>query len=112
MRCILVDDARRRRGRKRGGGVSPARLTIDPEGQRERDPDEVLAVHEALERLAGVDERKAKLVEYRYFAGLSIDETANALELSPRAVDAQWQFARAWLHKQLAGLRGETDTDA
>ena len=101
MRQILVDDARRRKRDKRGGGAVPVSLKYDPVGE-DRDPDEVVAVHEALERLAQIDPRKAEVVKYRYFAGLTGDETASLLEVSARTVDTDWQFAKAWLHRELA----------
>jgi RNA polymerase sigma factor (sigma-70 family) len=62
-----------------------------------------LAVNEALERLERFDARKAEVVMLRYFAGMTIDETADALGVSPRTVDGDWRFARAWLHRALCG---------
>ena len=71
-----------------------------------QDPAEVLAVHEALERLEVMHPEKARVVSLRYFAGLSIDETAAALGVSSRKVDKDWSFARAWLHRELS--KGDT----
>jgi RNA polymerase sigma factor (TIGR02999 family) len=105
MRQILVDDARRRLRLKRNEGHRPVSLQHDPlDG--DRDPGDVLGIHEALERLSGVDPRKAQVVEYRYFAGLTGDQTAEALGVSPRTVDSEWEFARAWLHRELR--KGDT----
>jgi len=102
MRRVLVDHARQRLAEKRGGGSR--KLTIDwveMEAGGEK-LTEVLSVHEALERLDGIDPRLAKIVEMRYFAGMDVDETAAALGISPRTVDREWSMARAWLSTQLA----------
>jgi RNA polymerase sigma factor (TIGR02999 family) len=107
MRQIRVDDARRRKRLKRGGGDKPVPLNFEPSTDGD-DPAEVLAIHELLERLAEVDARKAMIVEYRFFAGMSIDETAEIMEISPRTVDSEWQFAKAWLHRELS--RGNIST--
>lgn len=106
MRRILVDHARRRRARKRGDGVRP--LTLDdadaaPGTSPEREPVDVLVLNEALERLAELDDRQARIVELRYFAGLNIDDTAEALRISPATVKRDWAVARAWLRRELAG---------
>ena len=102
MRCIRIDDARRRKRLKRGGGEAANSLEHDPP-VFDDDPDLVLAVDEALERLRAIDPRRVEVVELRYFAGLSVDETAAAMGVSPRTVDSHWRFARAWLHQQLGG---------
>lgn len=101
MRQFLVDDARRRGRQKRGGGrvsgaFGEAAATLDV------DPADVLALDEALAKLRAHDARKAEIVQLRYFAGLTIDETAEVLGLSPRQVDNEWRFAKAWLHRVLA----------
>ena len=75
-------------------------------GVFEQNHDEVLALHEALERLKQRDPRKAELVTLRYFAGLTIDECAAAMEVSPRSIDNEWRFARAWLARELT--KGDT----
>jgi RNA polymerase sigma factor (TIGR02999 family) len=102
MRRVLVDHARQRLADKRGGGQR--KLSIDwVELQAGGEKlNEVLSVHEALERLDGIDSRLAKIVELRYFAGMDVDETAVALGISPRTVDREWSMARAWLSTQLA----------
>ena len=105
MREIRVDDARRRRRLKRGGGKVPSPLKEEP-AVFEREPSEVLAIHEALDRLAGEHERRAEVVKMRYFAGISIDECASALGVSPRTVDSDWRLAKAWLHRELS--KGDT----
>ena len=108
MRQILVERARRRRAAKRGG--DPIRVTFNEEGpaavgagfSRPTDID-VLALDEALTRLAAIDPTQAKLVELRYFGGLTIEETAEALHSSPATVKREWAMARAWLKKELDG---------
>ena len=103
MRRILVESARRKQTLKRGAGGE--RLTFDPEqfAAPER-PEDLLALDEALDQLARSEPRVAELVKLRYFAGLSIPESADALGISPRTADAWWAFARSWL---LAKVRGE-----
>lgn len=101
MRRILVDDARKRGRLKRGAGQAPGPLLDEVPGPEE-DPVKLLAISEALEKLEQVDPPRAEIVMLRYFAGLSIDETAAALGVSPRTVDTGWRFARAWLHRELA----------
>ncbi len=101
MRRILVDAARRRGAAKRGGSLP--RLEVDPsligvDGQTEL----VLAVDQALGRLAGVEPRLERVVECRYFAGMSEEETAEALAVSLRTVQRDWMRARAWLQRELA----------
>jgi len=115
MRRIRVDDARKRARLKRGGGRHPVGLDHGGSGVRKagpaaalgRDDDDnaldLLALDEALDRLEALDARKAQVVMLRYFAGLSIDETAAALGIAPRTVDSDWRFARAWLHRALSG---------
>jgi len=100
MRQFLVDDARKRGRLKRGGGRRP-RLLREASAAVDCDPAEVLALDEALAMLRAYDARKADIVELRYFAGLSIDEVAEVLEISPRLVDQEWRFAKAWLHRRL-----------
>jgi len=112
MRQILVDRARGRGRTKRGGAENanrglgcggaaaeraavPAEITID----------ELLALDEALVQLEALDERKARVVELRFFAGMSVDQVAEAMELSPTTVKGDWRFARAWLGARLAGER-------
>ena len=106
MRQILVQRARARRAAKRGG--DPARITIDeqllPAATRGA-PDEIdlVALDEALDRLAALNERQAKIVELRYFGGLGVEEAAEALGISPATVKRDWTLARAWLKRELSG---------
>jgi len=101
MRQVLVNAARERMADKRGGGQ--LHVTLD-----ERDhsapvePEGLLALHDALDRLERINERQARIIECRFFAGLSIDETASALGISDRTVRRDWRFARAWLGMELA----------
>jgi RNA polymerase sigma factor (TIGR02999 family) len=102
MRRILVDHALSRRTAKRGGGRQRVPLEesmLVAAGQEE----EVLALHEALSALERLEPRLARVVECRYFAGLSIEETAEALDVSPATVKRDWSVARAWLNRELAG---------
>jgi len=102
MREILIEHARARSARKRGGGA--VRITLDDLVAPVPSPSiDVLALDEALQRLARLDERHARVVELRYFGGLSVEETAVALELSPATVKRAWTVARAWLFRELAG---------
>jgi RNA polymerase sigma-70 factor (ECF subfamily) len=101
MRRILVDHARSRQTAKRGGGARPVSFDDALLVSDERSA-EVVAVHEALERLAAFDSRKAQLVELRFFGGLSIDETAKVLGVSPGTVMRDWTLAKAWLHKEIS----------
>lgn len=99
MRRILVDHARRRSARKRDGGRA---VTLDDAlGATADPPDEILAVDDALHRLAALDPRQARLVELRYYAGLTIEETARVLEVSPATVKREWLSAKAWLQREL-----------
>jgi RNA polymerase sigma factor (TIGR02999 family) len=102
MRRILVDDARRRTRLKRGGQERPAELDQEPASLvDEGDVEQVLALDALLERLSALDERAARIVEYRIFAGLTLEETAAALEVSVKTVQRTWSTARAWLRKEL-----------
>jgi len=102
MRRILVDHARRRAAFKRGGAtVGAGEQPMELSGNTIRIED-ILAVNEALGRLAHFDARQARIVEMRYFGGMTVDETAEALGVSPRTVLSEWSVARAWLHAELA----------
>jgi RNA polymerase sigma factor (TIGR02999 family) len=102
MRHLLVDRARRKHSRKRGG--DRARVPFDEANYAAaEDAEEVLAIHEALAGLAAADAQAAELVKLRYFAGLSIPEAAEALNLSPRSADRLWAYARAWLRRAIGG---------
>jgi RNA polymerase sigma factor (TIGR02999 family) len=100
MRSVLVDHARRRSADKRGGGVRPRQLDAQSASVPEQ-TDTVLAVHEAIERLAQVDAQLAELVELRCFAGLPLVEAAAALSISPTTAKRSWRLARAFLEREL-----------
>ncbi len=104
MRRILIDHARSRKAVKRGG--TQAKVAFDEavhwEAAEEGAPD-LLALDEALEKLAALDERQSKVVELRYFGGLSIEEVAEALHTSPATVKRDWTLAKAWLQRELTG---------
>jgi len=100
MRHILVDAARARRAHKRGGGAFKVSLDQALDVSQESD-ESLLALDEALEALAQLAPRQARVVELRYFGGMSEEETAEAMKTSPRTVSRDWQFARAWLMRQL-----------
>jgi RNA polymerase sigma factor (TIGR02999 family) len=100
MRRIRVDDARRRNRLKRGGGKQRESLGDGPVFFAD-DPAEVLAVDEVLAKLEQLDHVTAEVVKLRYFAGLTVDETAEALNLGARTVDKKWRMARAWLYRAL-----------
>lgn len=101
MRRILVESARRKKSEKRGGGLERQVFELQQLEAR-RPPDEVLALHEALDLLAETAPTKAELVKLRYFVGLTIPEVAEILDISPSNIDRQWAYARAWLHQHLA----------
>lgn len=106
MRRILIDDARRRRRPKHGGDRASVELHPDiaAEPQRNVEPgrfDDVLAIDEALSKFTTIDPAKARLVKLRYFGGLSLEETASALEISLATAKRHWAFARAWLFEEL-----------
>jgi RNA polymerase sigma-70 factor (ECF subfamily) len=102
MRHILVDYARERRRLKRGGAAVhipvDAAVVLSPE-----QVEEIVAVDLALERLARTDERKSRVLEMRFFGGLSVEETAEVLGVAPNTVIRDWNFARAWLRRELSG---------
>jgi RNA polymerase sigma-70 factor (ECF subfamily) len=100
MRRILVDFARARNAAKRGGGAIRVSLDEAAAASEQRAAD-LVALDEALERLARIDERRSRVTEYRYFAGLSVEETATVLGVSPDTVVRDWRLARAWLRREL-----------
>jgi RNA polymerase sigma factor (TIGR02999 family) len=104
-RRVLVDHARQRLAQKRGGGAVAVTLNEHLALTEDR-TDEILAVNRALERLATVDERLCRLVEYRYFGGLSEEETAEVLGLSTRTVRRDWAKAKGWLYEELRSSGG------
>ena len=101
MRRILVDHARSRNYQKRGGGA--ANVTLDEAliASEERGPD-LVALDDALEDLARVDARKSQVVELRFFGGLSVEETAHALKISPETVTRDWRLAKVWLLREIS----------
>jgi RNA polymerase sigma factor (TIGR02999 family) len=103
MRQILVDQARRRNALKRGGGL---RIVGQDDVVKGIDPPaiDVLALNEALTELAALDERLGRVVEVKFFGGLTIEETAEALGVSPATAERDWTVARAWLYQRLASL--------
>jgi RNA polymerase sigma factor (TIGR02999 family) len=105
MRRILVERARHRRRHKHGGGRARAELAEDIAAapQPEADGTDLIALDDALRKLEALDPRKAQVVSLRYFAALTVEETAAALDLSPATVKNDWAFARAWLHRELSG---------
>ena len=105
MRRILVESARRKLREKRGGGVEHVDVDEIEIAAPMPNNDELLAVHEALDRLAVLDARKAELVKLRYFAGLSFEETAEVLGISVPTAHRDWAYARAWLHQEISGAR-------
>jgi RNA polymerase sigma-70 factor, ECF subfamily len=101
MRRVLVDIARRRRAERRGG-PAVVRVPLDGIDVPGREPAaDLLAVDAVLDKLSARDPRKAQVVEARFFGGLSVEETAEALGVSPRTVQTDWAFARAWLYREL-----------
>jgi RNA polymerase sigma factor (TIGR02999 family) len=102
MRRIMVDHARERHSLKRGGGA--LKVTLDEAALvTETRSEELLALDEALERLAAQDPRKSQITELRYFGGLTVEETAEFLKLSQRTVEREWNMAKAWLYRALSG---------
>jgi RNA polymerase sigma-70 factor (ECF subfamily) len=100
MRRILVDYARRHHASKRGGDLYKLSLDEALVTSEEKGAD-LLALDEALERLAAIDPRQSRVVELRVFAGLTLEETAQALNISPSTVRREWSMAKAWLHRQI-----------
>jgi RNA polymerase sigma factor (TIGR02999 family) len=104
MRRVLVDHARSRASRKRGGGA--VRVSFDEAlGVSEERGADLVALDDALEALAAVDPRKSQVVELRFFGGLSLDEAAESLHVSPETVARDWRLAKVWLLRELGGGR-------
>ena len=102
MRRILVDHARNKKRAKRGGSdvrVSFSEATLKAKGQ---DVD-IVALDEALERLTEIDEQQSRIVELRFFSGLTVEESAEVLSISPATVKRDWSMAKAWLHREITG---------
>jgi RNA polymerase sigma factor (TIGR02999 family) len=107
MRRILIENARRKKAVRHGGGLQRTELDAEALPIASGVPeDELLAVHEALDGFAAQDPRRAELVKLRYFAGLTIEETAAALDVSVRTAKRDWAYARAWLFREIARRRG------
>jgi RNA polymerase sigma factor (TIGR02999 family) len=102
MRRILVENARKKGSRKRGGDRARSDFDVDQRAVPEVRED-LLALDEALDRLAAADPEGARLVQLRYFAGLTLAEAAKGMDVSPRTADRLWAYARAWLHQALEG---------
>ena len=106
MRQILVQRARARNADKRGGGAEKIELDENVVGERAAAAStggvDVLALDAALEKLAALDQQHAKIVEMRYFGGMTVEEVGEALDISPATVKRHWTVARAWLHKELS----------
>ena len=101
MRRVLVDHARSRQALKRDPAADRITLNEEITAEPQRDMN-LLALDEALNKLETIDPEKSKLVELRFFSGLSISEAAEVMGVSPRTVDRQWQTARVWLHKEVS----------
>jgi RNA polymerase sigma factor (TIGR02999 family) len=101
MRRVLIDYAVARRTQKRGGGKPLQSIDDDALAVVQEHAEEFILLDEALQRLAAINERHARIVECRFYGGMSVDETAEALEISPATVKRDWTLARAWLNKEL-----------
>jgi RNA polymerase sigma factor (TIGR02999 family) len=110
MRRILVDHARAKRTDKRGGGLQ--RVTLEDWHRLTASPNHLLALDEAVERLAAIEPRKAELVKLRFFGGLSMPEAAEALGTSLATAERWWAFARAWLYSELTEPREKESTNS
>ena len=106
MRRILVDHARRRQYAKRGGAAQKVSLDEAAMVTQERAA-ELVALHEALTQLAAMDERKGRIVEMKFFGGLTTEEVAEVLKVTPRTIEREWRKAKAWLHHAIS--KGEAD---
>jgi RNA polymerase sigma factor (TIGR02999 family) len=101
MRQVLVDYARRHTAKKRGGGLCKVSLNDATTASRRKDVD-VVALDDALKTLAKIDPRQSRVVELRFFAGLSLQEISDAMEIAPATVQRDWTAARAWLHREIS----------
>ncbi|MHC4617622.1 MAG: sigma-70 family RNA polymerase sigma factor [Planctomycetota bacterium] len=102
MRRILIENARRKKRARHGGGRQ--RVDLDEGTLADRmPPDDLIALDEAIERLSNQDKETADLVKLRFFAGLTMEQAANALGIARRTADRNWAYARAWLHKEISG---------
>ena len=99
MRRVLVDYARTKGADKRGGDM--IKVTLSETDRADDIGEDVVALNDALETLEKIDPRKGRIVEFRFFAGLTVDETAAVLDISPQTVAREWTFAKAWLRREL-----------
>lgn len=103
MRRILVEHARGRNALKRGSGLTPISIgDVDPAAPATGEPLDVVALDAALSRLSELDSRQARIVELRFFGGLTVEETASVMNISERTVKREWQMSRAWLRREMA----------
>ena len=103
MRRILIDRARKRHRKRHGGELQRVALdNMDDLHERADADEQLLAINEALEKLAGHDSRKAELVKLRFFFGLSMEETAKALDITPRTAHRWWTFSKSWLFHEIS----------
>lgn len=103
MRHILVNHARAANAEKRGGGAKAIALNEEIAGSGSSAQVDVLSLHEALEQLARIDQRKHRVIELRFFAGLTVEEIAEAMGVSKTTIESEWRAARAWLNVKLGG---------
>ena len=111
MRSVVIDLVRARQAERRGGGVQALTLNTAIADITPQDETQVLRVHEALEELAQLEPRLAQVVEMRYFGGLSVEETAEVMGISPATVKRDWSSARAFLHREIAGYKAANIDD-
>ena len=101
MRQILIDHARKSAAAKRGGNAVTLSLDVAPELADKNANLDLIALDDAMNRLSALDPRQSKIVELRFFGGLSIEETADAIEISPATAKREWATARLWLHREM-----------
>jgi RNA polymerase sigma-70 factor, ECF subfamily len=105
MRRILINHAQSRKAAKRGGGKYPLSLDAAADWADEREVDrgiDLIVIDEALTRLAAIDNEQSRIVELRFFGGLTVEETAEVLAISPATVHREWRMAKAWLHREIS----------
>lgn len=107
MRRVLIDHARKQKAAKRGGKQAALPLEDSPEFLSEERSEELIALDEALTRLQELDSRQSQVVELRFFGGLTVEEAAEVLGISPKTVKRDWAVARAWLHGEMSKDRSE-----
>src|SRR5262249_35505045 len=103
MRRILIEQARSKATQKRGGQIERLSLNQEVTAPHTEDTDDLLALNEALDRLSQVDNLAAQLVKLRYFAGLTVEQAADVLAMSPRSAYYAWNYARSWLRRAIRG---------